>query len=111
LGRIQSWIAEAEPSDRHHAASERSETDEANARRFIADELKKVGWRANELATERKGHRTKVEIARELRTHTPMTLDWIARELDMGSWRYLRNLLSKESREVGNNSKVGHPGE
>ncbi len=74
-------------------ALERSETDEALAERMVTEALEKLRWREINLARERKGHPTKVAIARELRSRTPMTRGWIARRLQMGSASYVSNLL------------------
>ncbi len=41
-----------------------------------------------------KGHPIKVEIARQLRTQTPMSRRWIAERLKMGGVSYVSTLLS-----------------
>jgi hypothetical protein len=74
-------------------ARERSETDAALAEGMVTDALEKLRWREINLALERKGHPAKVAIARELRSRTPMTRDWIATRLRMGSASYVSNLL------------------
>jgi hypothetical protein len=45
------------------------------------------------LAARRKSDPQKVALARVLRSQTPMSLKWIARRLEMGSWTYVSNLL------------------
>ena len=74
-------------------ARERSETDAALAERIVRAALREVGWRDIDLATKPKGHRVKVKIASELRAETPMTRQWIANRLKMGSAGYVSNLL------------------
>ena len=39
----------------------------------------------------------KVGLAQRLRRETTMDLKWIAEELAVGSWKYLSNLLNRES--------------
>jgi hypothetical protein len=46
-----------------------------------------------DLKFQPKGHLVKVKIARQLRTQTPMTSQWIAERLNMGSPGYTSNLL------------------
>jgi hypothetical protein len=72
------------------------EVDEILAERLAQDCLRAVGWSVAELRRSRKGDAVKVEIARQLRTHTPMTRQWIARRLHMGSSGYLSNLLGHD---------------
>jgi putative transposase len=74
-------------------ARERSETDEALAERMVTEALTAVRWREIDLALQPKGHRLKVMIARQLRAQTPMSRQWIADRLRMGSAGYVSNLL------------------
>lgn len=62
----------------------------------LADRVKREGWVARDLAQRRKGDVSKVRMARRLRTGTTMTLDWIAKELNMGAAGSLANLLRKK---------------
>lgn len=55
--------------------------------------LKKLGWGKGELAARRKSDPEKVALARDLRCQTTMSLKWIARRLEMGSWTHVSNLL------------------
>jgi hypothetical protein len=75
-------------------AKERSETDAALAERMVQEALAAVRWREIDLAMQSKGHSVKVEIARCLRKETPMSRQWIAQRLKMGSASYVSNLLS-----------------
>ena len=79
----------------NHYAQERQESGEEQARRIVAVELKRLGWKPVELERRRKGDPKKVQIARRLRTETAMTLKWIATELQMGAWTHVSNLLSR----------------
>lgn len=75
-------------------ASERVETDTALAQRLVREALAAVRWREVDLALQSKGHPVKVELARQLRSQTPMSRRWIAERLRMGSVSYVSNLLS-----------------
>lgn len=55
--------------------------------------LAKVRWREIDLAVQAKGHPLKVKIARQLRSETPMSRQWIAKRLRMGSASYVSSLL------------------
>ena len=80
------------PTESHHAQT-RQETTEEKARRLVAEELDKLGWPSAELARRAKGDSRKIYIARRLRTETAVTLKWIAKELHMGTWTHMSNLL------------------
>jgi hypothetical protein len=73
-------------------ASERRETDAFLAERMVRETLAKARWRETDLATQRKGHHVKVKIAQQLRRQTPMSRQWIADRLRMGSASYVSNL-------------------
>jgi hypothetical protein len=77
----------------HHHARERSETDEQKAEALISARLKKLGWGKREFSARRKSDLVKVALAREMRAQTTMSLKWIARRLEMGSWTHVSNLL------------------
>jgi hypothetical protein len=55
--------------------------------------LVKVSWREINLTAQPKGHHVKVKIAQQLRRQTPMSRQWIADRLRMGSASYVSNLL------------------
>lgn len=69
----------------HHGGEERQESCEAQAKRLLAAELKRLGWTEKELMIRRKSDAGKVRLARRLRKETTMTLGWIAEQLKMGS--------------------------
>jgi hypothetical protein len=80
----------------HHQARERSETDEQKAEAIISRQLERLGWRNAELKARRKSDPRKVALAREVRAQTTMSLKWIARRLEMGSWTHVSNLLARQ---------------
>jgi hypothetical protein len=77
----------------HHHARERSETDEQKAEALISARLKRLGWEKRKLTARGKSDLAKVALAREMRSQTTMSLKWIARRLEMGSWTHVFNLL------------------
>ncbi len=83
----------------HHYAEERRESGESQARGIVAEELKRLRWTDADLRERRKGDPKKVRIARRLRGETTMTLKWVARELHMGAWTNVSNLLSAAKRK------------
>ena len=72
-----------------HYGEEIRESAEDKANRLVKEELKKSGWREEELVERRKGDAKKLRIALHLRRETTMTLEWIARRLQMGTKSYL----------------------
>jgi len=82
-----------------HGGEERRETEEAWAGQLMADELKRRRWTALDLAQRRKGDAQKLRIARRLRQETTMTLNWIAKRLNMGAAGSLANLLRDAGRK------------
>jgi REP element-mobilizing transposase RayT len=80
----------------HHYAEDRHESDEQKARHILAMELKRLRWTPEELVRRRKTDSGKVRAAMRLREETTMTLKWVAKELHMGAWTHVSNLLSRE---------------
>ena len=78
----------------NHYGSERRETGEHRAKRLLQESLERANLSQNDLGQLPKGDPRKVEIAWQLRQNTSMTLQWIAKELRMGSWSYVHNLLA-----------------
>ena len=93
---FRAWLADklARRGRKGERASERRETDAALAERMVREALAKAHWREIDLATQPKGHHVKVKIARQLRGQTPMSRQWIADRLRMGSVSYVSNLLA-----------------
>lgn len=63
---------------------------------MVSEAMAVVRWREIDLAMQTKGHPVKVEIARRLRGETPMSRQWIADRLRMGSASYVSNLLHSD---------------
>lgn len=81
-------------TESHHAQTRQEMTVE-KARRLLAEELDKLGWSSAELAAHAKGDARKIRLARRLRAETAVTLKWIAKELHMGTWTHVSNLLAQ----------------
>jgi REP element-mobilizing transposase RayT len=77
----------------HHGGQEKQETDEQKAQRLVLEELAKRSWTEQDLKQRRKTDARKVKMATRLRRETVMTLDWIARRLEMGCRHTLANCL------------------
>ena len=90
------WLAEklSRRGRQGERPKERLETDTALAERLVLEELAAIRWREIDLAMRTKGHCQKVKIAAQLRKRTPMSYQWIADRLQMGSGSYVCNLLS-----------------
>ena len=75
-------------------ARERSETNTALVERLVVEALHSVRWREIDLVLQPKRHPVKVKIAQQLRAQTPMTRQWIADRLRIGSAGYVSRLLN-----------------
>jgi hypothetical protein len=79
-----------------HYGPERWETVEAQAEEVVEEELRRRGWREEELGWRAKGDAGKVAIAARLRRQSAVTVKWIAERLQMGSPGYLNHLLYRD---------------
>jgi hypothetical protein len=77
-----------------HYGAQRQETGLQKAERIVREEIERLGWDEDQLRARRKGHPSKVRLARRLREETTMSLKWIAHRLQMGTWTYVSNLLN-----------------
>ncbi len=77
----------------HHGGEARRETGEQKAERLVAEELRKRRWTEADLVSRRKTDAAKAKMAARLRAETVMTLDWIARRLQMGCRHTVANCL------------------
>jgi len=62
---------------------------------MVGEALAAAHWREIDLAIQPRGHAVKAKIARQLRTHTPMSRQWIANRLKIGSASYVSTLLNR----------------
>ena len=95
--RAELVAAAGERVGQSHYGAARQEIGEARAQRLVQEGLRALGWTEKELSQRAKGDKTKVALARRLRAETTMTLRWIARRLEMGSWTYVANLLPEKN--------------
>jgi len=65
----------------------RRETAEAKAERIFTEELSRLGWQELGLASRRKEHPAKLQIAARLRRETTLTVKQIAARLHLGTSR------------------------
>ena len=77
----------------HHYGAELQEGEEEKAERLVQEELVRRKWSEQELERKPKTGRHKARIALRLRRKTTMTMEWIARRLQMGSVNALKNAL------------------
>ena len=77
---------------RHEQARERRETDEHLAERLVKEWMSASQWSAADLKKRPKGDAGKTQLARLLRRHTPMSRQWIAKRLHIGSASYVSHL-------------------
>ena len=89
----------------HHYGQELQESAIAKAERLLGEELRRRGWKTNDLAARRKGDPQKLAMAEYLRRETTMTLPWIAQRLHMGTRTHLSHLLYWHRREESANKK------
>jgi hypothetical protein len=79
----------------HELARQRRETDTERAHQIVRQGLREAGWSEPDLDRYPKGHPLKVALAHKLRRATPMTRDWIAKRLRIGSASYVTFLLAR----------------
>ena len=91
--RQELLVAAAERVGPNPYGAQRYETGVQKTERLVQEELRRLGWREDELRGRPKGHSGEVVMARRLRQETTMSLKWIAERLQMGSWTYVSNLL------------------
>jgi len=82
-----------------HYGGQRRETQMAKAERILRSEFERLGWKETGLGLLPKAHPVKVQLARQLRHETTLSLKWIASRLRMGSWTYLSNLLTAPAKK------------
>ena len=77
----------------NHLGQEGQESQVAKAERLVQAALASRGWTEEDLAGRPKTDPLKLEIARQLRKESTMTIPWTAQRLQMGSTNTLRNRL------------------
>jgi len=77
----------------HHSGALRRESDLARAEAIIGAELKRRGWKEEELRRRPKSDAAKMAVAARLRRETTLTLGEIARRLHMGSRKSMSSKL------------------
>lgn len=78
---------------REHYGEERQESQQEQAERVVAEELRRRRWTERTLGGLAKGDREKVKIAVRLRQETLVTVAWIAERLQMASVANVNTLL------------------
>jgi hypothetical protein len=93
---FRDWLADklARRGSKGERASERRETDASLAEHMVREALAKARWREVDLATQPKGQSHQSKDAQQLRVQTPMSRQWIADRLRMGSASYVSSLLA-----------------
>lgn len=81
----------------NHFGQERRESAEERARRIVAETVSDLGLTPAQFQLLPANAEAKVQLARRLRRETTLSLKWIARQLGVGSWKYLSNLLGQEA--------------
>ena len=84
-----------------HYGAGRQETKEAQAEEMVVVQMRRLGWREEDLARRPKGDPAKVALAVRLRAETTMTVKWIAERLRMGSPGYASHLLYRHRKVKG----------
>lgn len=69
----------------HHSGELRRESAEAKAHRIIAEELRRLGLKENELIGLRKSDPAKLAIAARVRKETTLSLKYIAQQVHLGT--------------------------
>jgi hypothetical protein len=85
------WICPAPGSSGH--------SDEYLVNSSLVDHIAFAHSGASVMTNQIKGEQVKVELAQRLRRETAMSLKWIARRLQMGTWTYVFNLLHEKRKQ------------
>jgi len=85
----------------NHFGPERRESAEERGRRIVAERLSELGLTAAQLEELPANATVKVQLARELRRQTTLSLKRVAEQLGVGSWKYPSNLVGAETAKRG----------
>jgi hypothetical protein len=99
LGRCAFNIEEQK--GKWHYGKDLRESAEAKAERWIGEALRLEGVEEVQLRRWRKGHPYKVKLANKLRSEATVTVEWLARRLQMGTRGHLAHLLSRAKSDGG----------
>jgi putative transposase len=99
-----------EQRGRWHYGEELSESAQAKAERLITEALRLAGISPERLASWRKGHPFKVELAAKLRAETTVSVSWIAQRLAMGTRGHLAHLLYLKGQTSAGPQQSNQPG-
>ena len=80
----------------NHFGPERRESAHERARRIVEETLTELQLSPAQLEVLPANAAAKVQLARRLRRETTLSLKEVARQLGVGSWKYLSNLLAQE---------------
>ena len=93
LDRVEGRLGE------NHSGKLRVETAEAKADRIIAEELRRLGWSAEDLARRPKNDPGKLAIGVRLRRETTLTIKAIAARLKLGAYNTANARLHRAMNE------------
>ncbi len=79
----------------HHSGELRRESAEAKAERILAEELRRLGWTPEGLATRRKSDPGKLAVAARLRKETTLSIKAIAARVGLGTSKGASSNLHK----------------
>ena len=83
----------------HHAGQLRLETAQAKAERLVAEELRRLGWSAEDLVRRPKNDPAKLAIAVRLRRETTLTIKAIAARVHLGTYNTANARLHQAMKE------------
>ena len=83
----------------HHSGELRHQTAEAKAKRILAEEVRRLGWKDGELTRRSKGDPGKLELAARLRRETTLSLKNIAALVHLGTSKSANTRLHRWMKE------------
>jgi len=85
----------------HHSGGLRRDNAESRAKRIIAEELRRLGWKEADLAKRRKNDPDKLALAARLRKETTLSLKWIAERVGLGTSKSANSNLHRWMKTSG----------
>jgi len=83
----------------HHAGELRLKTAQAKAERLVAEELRRLGWSAEDLVRRPKKDPGKLAIAVRLRRETTLTIKAITARIHLGTYNTANARLHRAMKE------------